>query len=61
MHYRGTTKTVPEIVRELGVDGIVEGSVMHAGDRVRITAQLVHAGWMEKGYEQRDTYLRTCG
>src|SRR5512143_2755646 len=43
MHYRGTTKAVPEIARELGVDGIVEGSVMRAGDRVRITAQLVHA------------------
>ena len=43
MHYRGTTKTVPEIARELGVDGIVEGSVMRADDRVRITAQLVHA------------------
>ena len=43
MHYKATTKTVPEIARELGVDGIVEGSVMRAGDRVRITAQLVHA------------------
>jgi serine/threonine-protein kinase len=43
MHYKSTTKTVPEIARELGVDGIVEGSVMRAGDRVRITAQLIHA------------------
>ncbi|HQT95546.1 MAG TPA: protein kinase [Thermoanaerobaculaceae bacterium] len=43
MHYKATTKTVPEIARELGVDGIVEGSVMRAGDRVRINAQLVHA------------------
>jgi RNA polymerase sigma factor (TIGR02999 family) len=43
MHYKGTTKTVPEIARELGVDGIIEGSVMRAGERVRITAQLVHA------------------
>ena len=43
MHYKGTTKTVPEIARELGVEGIVEGSVMRAGDRVRITAQLIHA------------------
>jgi len=43
MHYKGTTKTVPEIARELGVDGIVEGSVMRAGERVRITAQLIHA------------------
>src|SRR5512143_2146314 len=43
MHYKGTTKTVPEIARELGIDGVVEGSVLRAGDRVRITAQLVHA------------------
>jgi serine/threonine-protein kinase len=42
MHYKSTTKTVREIARELGVDGIVEGSVMRAGDRVRITAQLIH-------------------
>jgi len=26
MHYKGTTKTVPEIAAKLGVDGIVEGS-----------------------------------
>jgi non-specific serine/threonine protein kinase len=43
MHYKATTKTLPEIARELGVDGIVEGSVVRAGDRVRITAQLIHA------------------
>ncbi len=43
MHYKGTTMTIPEIGRELGVDGIVEGSVMRAGERVRITAQLIHA------------------
>jgi serine/threonine protein kinase/tetratricopeptide (TPR) repeat protein len=43
MHYKGTTKTVPEIARELGVDGVIEGSVMREGERVRITAQLVHA------------------
>jgi TolB-like protein/Tfp pilus assembly protein PilF len=43
MRYKTTTKTVPEIARELGVDGIVEGSVMRAGERVRITAELIHA------------------
>jgi tetratricopeptide (TPR) repeat protein len=43
MHYKGTAKKLPEIARELGVDGIVEGSVTRAGDRVRITAQLIHA------------------
>jgi eukaryotic-like serine/threonine-protein kinase len=43
MRYKGTTKTVPEIARELGVDAIVEGSVQRAGGRVRITAQLIRA------------------
>ena len=41
--YAGTTKTAPEIGRELRVDAIVEGSVLRAGDRVRITVQLIHA------------------
>jgi TolB-like protein/Tfp pilus assembly protein PilF len=43
MQYKGTKKTVPEIARELGVDGVVEGSALRAGDRVRITAQLIDA------------------
>jgi TolB-like protein/tRNA A-37 threonylcarbamoyl transferase component Bud32 len=43
MRYKGTTKTLPRIARELGVDAIVEGAVMRIGDRVRITAQLIHA------------------
>jgi len=43
MRYKGTKKALPEIARELNVDGIVEGSVMRSGQRVRITAQLIHA------------------
>ena len=43
MRYRGTKKPVPEIARELNVDAIVEGSVQRFGDRVRITANLIHA------------------
>jgi len=43
MHYKGTKKTLPEIARELDVDGVVEGSVERAGDQVRITAQLIEA------------------
>jgi len=42
MHYKQTKKSLPEIARELGVDGIVEGTVQRSGDRVRITAQLIH-------------------
>jgi len=43
MRYKGSDKALPEIARELGVDGIVEGSVISDGGRVRITAQLIHA------------------
>jgi len=43
MRYKGSDKPLPEIARELNVEGIVEGSVMRAGNRVRITAQLIHA------------------
>jgi TolB-like protein/DNA-binding winged helix-turn-helix (wHTH) protein/Flp pilus assembly protein TadD len=43
MRYKGTKKSLPEIAKELNVDGIVEGSVMRSGNRVRITAQLLHA------------------
>lgn len=43
MHYKGTNKTLPEIARELNVDGVVEGTVMRSGNRVRITAQLIQA------------------
>ena len=43
MHYKKTPKTTPEIAQELNVDGLIEGSVLRSGDRVRITAQLIHA------------------
>ncbi len=43
MRYKGSDKPLPEIARELGVEAIVEGSVLRAGDEVRITAQLIHA------------------
>jgi TolB-like protein/Flp pilus assembly protein TadD len=41
MHYKGTAKTAPEIGRELGVDTLVEGTVEHAGNRVRIRMQVI--------------------
>jgi serine/threonine protein kinase/tetratricopeptide (TPR) repeat protein len=43
MQFRDTKKPVPQIARDLNVDAVVEGSVMHSGDRVRITAQLIEA------------------
>jgi len=43
MQYKGARKTLPQIARELNVDAVIEGSVLRSGERVRITAQLVHA------------------
>ena len=41
MQYRNTTKPLTVVAQELGVDALVEGSVLRAGDDVRITAQLI--------------------
>ena len=41
MGYKGTTKKVREIGRELEVGSVLEGSVRKAGNKVRITAQLI--------------------
>ena len=40
MQYRHTQKSLDQIAQELNVDAIVEGSVVRAGDRVRISAKL---------------------
>jgi TolB-like protein/DNA-binding winged helix-turn-helix (wHTH) protein/Tfp pilus assembly protein PilF len=41
MHYKGTTKTIPQIARELRADALVEGSALREGNTVRISAQLI--------------------
>ncbi len=43
MQYKGVHKGLKDIARELEVDVIVEGTVLRAGRRVRITAQLIDA------------------
>jgi len=44
MQFKGKQRPpTPEIGRKLNVDAIVEGSVLRAGDKVRITAQLIDA------------------
>lgn len=53
MRYKGTDKTVQTIGRELGVSHVLEGSVRKAGDKLRITAQLIESAkdrhvWAEK-------------
>lgn len=41
MEYKGTRKHLPQIARELGVNDIVEGSIVREGCQVRITVQLL--------------------
>jgi TolB-like protein len=43
MVFKQSKKSLGEIAAQLHVDAIVEGSVLRAGDRVRITAQLIQA------------------
>jgi len=43
MQYKGARKSLREIARELQVDGVVEGTVQRSGERLRISAQLLHA------------------
>ena len=43
MRYKGTRKPLPDIAKELNVDGIVEGSVVQSAERVRVNAQLIEA------------------
>jgi serine/threonine-protein kinase len=61
MPYKGARKPLPEIARELSVAGVVEGSVLREGDRVRITVQLIEAAtdqhlWTES-YEREMTSI----
>ena len=41
MQYKNTHKGLNQIARELNVAGVVEGTVLRSGERVRITAQLI--------------------
>jgi TolB-like protein/DNA-binding winged helix-turn-helix (wHTH) protein/Flp pilus assembly protein TadD len=43
MRFKGTKLSVPEIARTLGVDAVVEGSVIRQGSRIRVHAQLIRA------------------
>jgi adenylate cyclase len=52
-HYKGKTPNIQDVGRELSVQYVVEGSVRKAGNRVRITAQLIDAAtgnhiWAER-------------
>ncbi len=44
MRYKGSRTPLPEIARQLKADAVVEGGLLRAGDRIRITMKLIHAG-----------------
>jgi len=60
MQYKGVrNQSAREIARELGVDAIVEGTVLRSGDRVRISTQLINASTdMHMWAESYDRDLR---
>ena len=43
MEYKNVRRPLREIAGELGADGILEGSIARHGNRVHVTAQLIHA------------------
>jgi TolB-like protein/DNA-binding winged helix-turn-helix (wHTH) protein len=43
MQYKGAKRPLPDIARELGVDGILEGSIERSANRVHMTVQLIYA------------------
>ena len=57
--YRGKAVDVRQVGRELGVRYVLEGSVKRAGDRVRVTAQLVDA--RTGGHVWAERYDRPLG
>jgi len=58
MRYKGSKKSLPEIAKDLQVDAVVEGSVLRAGDRVRINARLSDATEHQMWSESYDRDLR---
>jgi TolB-like protein/Tfp pilus assembly protein PilF/DNA-binding winged helix-turn-helix (wHTH) protein len=57
MRYRQSSEPITQIARELGVEAVVEGSVVRSGDRVAVTVQLIDGRedrhlWAQR-YERR--------
>ena len=62
MQYKGVNRPLRDIARDLGVDGILEGSVARTGTRVHMTIQLIHAPsdthvWAESYDRNLDTIV----
>jgi TolB-like protein/DNA-binding winged helix-turn-helix (wHTH) protein/Tfp pilus assembly protein PilF len=66
MHYKGTQLPMADIVRALNVDAVLEGSFLHTGKQVRITANLIDARtdrhlWAQVYEESGDDLLSMQG
>ena len=53
MSYKGVSKPLPEIARELNVEAVLEGSALLIGDRVRVSVQLISARTDETIWSER--------
>ncbi len=56
MRFKNPQMSVPQIAKILGVDAVVEGSVMRDGNRIRVTAQLIRGSTDEHFWSE--TYDR---
>jgi len=66
MQYKGATKALSEIARELNVDAVLEGSVVRDAGRVRVTAQLIESAtdrrlWAESYERELSSILALQG
>ena len=53
MRYQNSDQPLPQIAQELRVDAVMTGSVLRSGDRVQITAQLIHGATEEHLWADR--------
>jgi serine/threonine-protein kinase len=53
MGYKGSTRSLPDIARELNVDAVLEGSALLVGNRVRVSVQLISARTDETLWSER--------
>jgi len=59
MHFKNTQLSLPEIAKMLGVDAVVEGSIVREGRQVRVHAQLIRAATDEHIWAEQ--YQREYG
>jgi serine/threonine-protein kinase len=61
MGYEGSSKSVPEIAKELGATTVLEGGVQRSGDRIRMNVQLIDARTDEHLWAERFDRTLTAG